>query len=146
VSMLGVPIGSEREPGDALRAFDHVPRLHELLPNGGWPGVMYAQVCVHNVANAALRTEVPANLRAIRGTVNYEIVGPRGSAQMALVGTGKPIPATPPECGARLFFTDGEVERLTGHPVKEYVIWLRPQPEEPAPTKPKPPSPAAKAE
>lgn len=123
---LGVPIGSaNRERGTA--SFDHVPKLWELLPNGGWPGVVYAQVCVHNLAHAAERDEPPGRMSPIRGTVYYEITGPRGAAQMALMGVGRPIPGASPEAGARLFFTDGEVERLTGHPV-EFPIWFRPQP------------------
>lgn len=130
-SLLGAPVGPEiPQRGRALR-FDHVPKLHELLPNGGWPGVIYAQACVHNIANAAAREQEPGGLRPIRGTDYFEIVGPRGTAQMALVGCGSPIPGASPAAGARLFFTDGEVEGLTGLPVKEYTIWFRPQPEEP---------------
>lgn len=128
-SHFGLPVGSERREARKSAVFDHVPALHELLPNGGWPGVTYAQVCVHNVANATAREERPANLRPIEGTMYYEIYGPKGRAQMALVGTGRAIPGASPAAGARLFFTDGEVARLTGHPV-EFPIWLRVQPEE----------------
>lgn len=127
---LGVPVGPDPRPSQRNRSFDHVPKLHELIAYGGWPGVVYAQVCVHNTANAAARTDTPDHLRPIRGADFYSIVGPRGEAQMALVGTGSPIPGASPDAGARLFFTDGEVERLTGLPVGEYPIWLRPQPQE----------------
>lgn len=126
-NLLGAPIGPEIAiRGHALR-FDHIPQLWELLPNGGWPGVTYAQACVHNVAYAAAREERPSHMRPIRGTEYYEITGPVGTAQMALVGCGAPISGASPSGGARLFFTDGEVERLTGHAVGEYVIWFRPQ-------------------
>lgn len=127
--ITGIPVGPDPRSNYRNRVFDHVPALHELLPNGGWPGVVYAQVCVHNVANAIERTEEPAHLRQIRGTDYFEISGPKGTAQMALVGAGSLIPGSSPDAGARFFFTDGEVTRLTGHPVKE-VIWLRPQPQE----------------
>lgn len=128
--ILGVPVGPDPRSGRRGSSFDHVPALHELLPFGGWPGITYAQVCVHNTANAVEREEEPAHLRPIRGTDYFEIRGPKGTAQMALVGTGSPIPGASPDSGARLFFTDGEVERLTGLPVGKYPIWLRPQPKE----------------
>lgn len=128
---LGVPIGPDIPRGGTTVQFEgRIPRLRDLLPNGGWPGVVYAQVCVHNVANAGTRTETPANLRPIRGTTYYEVVGPKGRAQMALVGCGKPIAGASPDSGERLCFVDGEVARLTGLPVGKYPIWLRTQPEE----------------
>lgn len=130
---LGVPVGPDPRDHFRNRSFDHVPQLHELLPNGGWPGVIYAQVAVHNTANAVERTEEPAHLRPIRGTQYFEISGPKGKVQMALVGTGSPIPGANPDAGARLFFTDGEVTRLTGHEV-EFPIWFRPQPAEEKPS------------
>jgi hypothetical protein len=119
VSLLGAPIGPDIPEQQSALRFDHVPELHELLPNGGWPGVVYAQACVHNVANAAARVDEPSHMRPIRGTEYYEVVGPKGVVQMALIGCGAPIPGAAPECGARLFFTDGEVEKLTGHAVAE---------------------------
>jgi hypothetical protein len=120
----GAPIGPDI-PTHARRAvFDHVPQLQELLPNGGWPGVVYAQVCVHNLKLANDRTTQPANLRPIRGTQYFSIRGIRGEAQMALVGCGQPIPGSAPESGARLFFTDGEVNLKTGLEVV-YPIWFR---------------------
>lgn len=124
---LGVPVGPDPRPHQQTREFDHAPKLHELLPNGGWPGVIYAAACIHNMANAAERAERPAHLRPIRGADYFYITGPRGRAQMALVGCGEPIPGASPQGGARLFFTDGEVTRLTGHEV-EFPIWFRPQP------------------
>ncbi len=122
---LGAPIGTDIPEGRGLKVFRHVPKLHELLPNGGWPGVVYAQVCVHNLKAAADREERPDHLRPIRGSTYYSIVGPKGSADMALVGRGQPIPGGAPESGARLFFTDGEVAEQTGLEVGEYPIWFR---------------------
>lgn len=135
--VAGAPIGPDIESPERAIVFDHVPQLHELLPNGGWPGVVYAQVCAHNVVAANNRVDRPANLRPIKGAAYYAIRGSRGMAEMALVGTGSPIPGAAPEAGARLFFTDGEVERLTGHSVPA-PIWLRPQPAEPRPRPPEP--------
>lgn len=143
--ILGVPVGPDPRNNQRNRSFDHVPALWELLPNGGWPGITYAQVCVHNTANAVERSDEPAHLRPIRGTDYFEIRGPRGTAQMALVGTGSPIPGANPDCGARLFFTDGEVERLTGLPVGKYPIWLRAQPKEESGGTPSQPSAQAAA-
>jgi hypothetical protein len=119
----GAPIGPDIESSHRERVYDHVPRLRELLPNGGWPGVVYAQVCVHNLKAASDRADRPANLRPIRGATYYSILGPNGEAAMALVGQGKPIPGAAPEAGERLFFTDGEVEKQTGHEV-EWPIWF----------------------
>lgn len=127
--LSGAPVGPDVPTQGAQREFDHIPHLRDLLPSGGWPGVTYVQACVHNVARAKERVERPANLRTIRGTEYYEIVGPRGRASMALVGCGVPIPGASPDAGDRLCFTDGEVEALTGHAPK-YPIWFRPQPEE----------------
>lgn len=135
---LGVPVGPDPRSTHRTRSFDHVPALHELLPYGGWPGITYAQCCVHNTANATAREEEPAHLRPIRGTEFFEIRGPKGTVQMALVGCGEIIPGASPDAGARLFFTDGEVERLTGLPVPA-PIWFRPQPAA-EPPKEEPPS------
>lgn len=128
--LAGAPLGSDLPAQTEGRVFDHIPHLRELLPNGGWPGVTYAQCCVHNVARARDRSERPANLRSIRGTEYFTIQGPRGSASMALVGCGTPIPGASPDAGDRLCFTDGEVEALTGHAPK-FPIWFRAQPAEP---------------
>jgi len=128
--LLGAPVGPDSHAPATARTFNGIPHLRELLPNGGWPGVVYALVCVHNIARAKARVEKPANLRTIRGTENefFAIEGPRGRASMALLGCGVPIPGASPEAGDRLCFTDGEVETLTGH-VPKYPIWFRPQPE-----------------
>jgi len=122
----GIPMGPElKEPG-RRKVFTHVPKLHELIANGGWPGVVYAQVCIHNLMLARERAEKPANLRPIRDSVPYSISGPLGEVGMALVGCGKPIIGAAPEAGARLFFTDGEVGKETGLEVA-FPIWFRPQ-------------------
>lgn len=131
----GAPIGPDAPLDATAFHFTRIPKLHELLdgsvgPKGGWPGCIYAQVCVHNLANARNRAEEPANLRPVRGSQYFSITGPRGTVNMALVATGDPIRGAAPEAGARLFFTDGEVEKLTGLPVGKFPIWLRPQPEE----------------
>jgi hypothetical protein len=123
----GAPIGPDIEPSSRQKSYDHIPRLRELLPNGGWPGVTYAQVCIHNLKAASDRTERPANLRPIRGSSYYTIMGPNGTASMALVGCGQPIPGAAPEGGERLFFTDGEVAS-TGHAVP-VPIWFSAKPE-----------------
>jgi len=125
---IGAPIGPDIPHSDRRQVFDHVPRLQELIDYGGHPGVVYAQVCIHNVKRANDREERPANLRPIRGSSYYSIRGPQGSAEMALVGTGTPISGASPQGGARLFFTDGEVGMLTGLPV-QYPLWLRAQEE-----------------
>lgn len=114
--------------------FDHIPRLRELVPNGGWPGVIYAQVAVPNLRAANDRTELPAaGLKHVRGTQFYSIRGPRGEISMALTHCGKPIPGAHPEGGERLFFTDASVEEATGLPVGKYPIWLSPVEELPIP-------------
>jgi len=126
---IGAPIGPDIPESARNTVFDHVPKLRELISYGGWPGVVYAQVCVHNVKNALDRTERPTRLRPIRGSFYYSIRGPSGVADMALVGNGDPIPGASPDAGERLFFTDGEVGKITGLEVP-YPIWLRHQPEE----------------
>jgi hypothetical protein len=126
---IGAPIGPDIPTSERTVVFDHVPKLRELISYGGWPGVVYAQVCIHNVKNASDREERPAHLRPIRGSFYYSIRGPKGLADMALVGTGSPIPGASPDAGERLFFTDGEVGKLTGLEVP-YPIWLRHQPQE----------------
>lgn len=120
----GAPIGPDISEDRTRTVYDHIPKLHELLPNAGWPGVTYAQVCVHNIKHASDRVEKPANLRPIRGTSYYSISGPLGEAQMALVGCGKPIHGAAPEGGARVCYTDGEVSKLTGIKVAS-AIWFR---------------------
>ena len=122
-ALPGAPIGPDIEPGGRQVRFDHIPKLRELLKNGGWPGVTYAQCLVRNLKAAADRTDRPANLRPIRGAFYYSITTAKGEAQMALVGCGKPIPGAAPEAGERLFFTDGEVEDVTGLAV-EYPIYF----------------------
>jgi len=122
---LGAPIGPDIPDGRDVQVFDHIPDLYELLPNGGWPGVVYAQVCIHNLKAAADRTERPDHLRPIRGSSYYSIVGPRGRSDMALVGRGKPIAGAAPEAGARLFFTDGEVQLETGLQVDSPIFFRR---------------------
>jgi len=136
---IGAPVGADRPTDPTARVFSYIPRLWELLrqPPGGWPGVVYAQVCVHNMKRATDRMERPANLRPIHGVEFFTIRGPRGDAQMALMGTGKRIRAASPLGGARLFFTDGEVSSLTGLPVENVPgvdpIWFGPKPQEEAP-------------
>lgn len=127
----GVPIGAEPDqPTHGRPVYRRVPRLRDHLRNGGWPGVVYAQVCVHNLKAAADRVQKPARLRELTGgQIYFTIQGPKGAVEMALVGTGKPIPGASPDAGNRLFFTDGEVEKWTGLPV-QYPIWLRPQEED----------------
>jgi hypothetical protein len=126
----GAPVQRSQSRGQTARSFSHIPRLREVLAHGGWPGAIYAQVCIHNLKAARERTERPARLDELHGgQVYYTISGPKGQAQVALVGTGDVIPGGNPESGNRLFFTDGEIGQLTGHKI-QYPIWLRPQPEE----------------
>lgn len=126
----GVPIEPTGSPRAGLPVFDHIPRLRELLPQGGTPGIVYATVCVHNLQRAALRQEKPANLRELRGGAIYFVIeGPDGRAEAALVGTGRAIPGGQPESGNRLHFTDGEIETLTGLEI-QYPIWFRATQEE----------------
>ena len=140
---IGAPVGSERPTNPNARVFTHIPRLQELLlnPPGGWPGVVYAQVCVHNMKRASDRTERPAHLRPIHGVDFFTIRGPKGDVSMALMGTGTRIRAASPLGGARLFFTDGEVADLTGLPVEDVSgvdpIWFSPKPEETAVSAPR---------
>jgi hypothetical protein len=123
ITLPGEPVESYLPKRQTRRVFDHVPRLRELWSNGGWPGVTYAQCCIHNLKAANDREDRPAHLSRIEASEFYSIVGPKGEAQMALVGCGKRIQGAAPEGGERLFFTDGEVEELTGFPV-EYPIWF----------------------
>ena len=127
---LGAPVQRRATHGPKTRDFDHIPRLREVLAHGGWPGAIYAQVCIHNLKAARERSERPAQLDELHGgSIYYTITGPRGTAQVALVGTGEVIPGANPEAGNRLFFTDGEIGQITGLPVQT-PIWLRPQFEE----------------
>ena len=127
---LGAPVQRRQSFTPTTRVFDHIPRLREVLAHGGWPGAIYAQVCIHNLKAAKERTERPARLDELQGgQVYYTITGPKGRAEVALVGTGEVIPGASPEAGNRLFFTDGEIGKLTGLPV-QYPIWLRPQEDE----------------
>ena len=124
MTLSGAPEGMDLPPATAERIFDHIPRLDELLPKTYHLGVIYAQVCVHNMKNAADRTSAPAHFRKIRHATYYTIEGPKGASSMSLVGTGSPINGTSPESGCPHFFTDIEVERETGHKV-QYPIILR---------------------
>jgi hypothetical protein len=140
----GEPVGVDRATAPTGRVFPYIPKLHEVLkqPPGGWPGVVYAQVCVHNMKRATDRTDQPANLRPIQDADFFVIRGPKGDAQMALMGTGRRIRAASPLGGARLFFTDGEVGELTGLKVADTPgvdpIWFGPKPAEVVPKKEKP--------
>lgn len=112
--LSGVPIGPDIEPSRRRLVFHHVPRLRELLKDQVRIGVTYAQVCVQNLKAANDRTEKPANLRAVRNTQYYEIQGPLGTAQMALLGSNVPVPSSNSAQGEPLCFVDAEVEALTG--------------------------------
>jgi hypothetical protein len=97
------------------------------LAHGGSPGAIYAQVLVRNLKAARERTERPDHLDELRGgSIYYSIVGPKGRAEVGLVGTGEVIPGALPESGNRLFFTDGEIGWITGLPI-QYPIWLHPE-------------------
>lgn len=124
---LGAPVQRSATRSPTARVFDHIPRLREVLAHGGWPGAVYAQVCIHNLKAAREREDRPAHLEELHGgSIYYTIHGPKGVAQVALVGTGDVIPGASPESGNRLFFTDGEIGTLTGHAI-QYPIWLRPE-------------------
>lgn len=114
-STPGLPIGL-RTPRRMSRevVYDHIPRLRELIPNGGYPGIVYVQSLVQNMKFAADRRERPAHLTTIQGTAYYTIQGPLGEAQMALLGSGEPILGASPESGERFFYTDSDVEQVTG--------------------------------
>ena len=131
-SFPGLPM-EDRPERSGGRVFQHIPRLREILPNGGWPGITYAQVCVHNLKNAADRSDPPGRLREMKGgSIFYTIEGPKGSIEVALVGTGTLIPGASPDAGNRLFYTDGEIGLRTGLSV-QYPIWLRTQASEEEP-------------
>lgn len=127
--MSGIPLGAPLQRGtgptsSSLRVFDHIPRLREVLAHGGWPGAVYVQVLISHLKAAKERTEFPAHLDELRGgAVYYTIVGPKGAAEVALVGTGEVIAGGNPESGNRLFFTDGAIGERTGHRI-ERPIWL----------------------
>lgn len=132
--MSGLPLGAPVRRGpthtSTTRVFGHIPRLREVLAHGGWPGAVYAQVCIHNLKAARERTDPPAKLDELQGgSVYYTVAGPKGRAEVALVGTGEVIPGASPESGNRLFFTDGEIGMATGLHV-QYPIWLRQPPDE----------------
>ena len=124
---MGAPLRRKVQLSGSERVFDHIPRLRELLAHGGSPGAIYAQVLVRNLKAARERTERPDHLDELRGgSIYYSIVGPKGRAEVGLVGTGEVIPGALPESGNRLFFTDGEIGEVTGFPI-QYPIWLHPQ-------------------
>lgn len=144
----GIPMGPQVQRGQKRLIYTHVPRLRDLLPRGGCLGVTYVQVCVHNVKAANDREEFPGRLWPISEGQYYEIQGPKGTAQMALVGNGEEIPGSSSQQGEPWFYTDAEVETLTGLEVQSYaerdergaivrrkpLIWFRPVPEpEPVP-------------
>ena len=123
---IGSPLTPRTPNARRLLTFDRIPTLWDVLPNGGLPGVKYAQVCVANVKAAADREEPPDHFVSIEGAPYYTIVGPLGSADMVLLGSGEPIEGAAPEAGARFFFTDSEVETLTGLRV-QYPIHFHPE-------------------
>lgn len=122
MSLSGIPIGTGMQTSGKRLVFDHIPVLRELLGKRLWLGVDYAQVCIHNLKAAADREEFPARLSPIRNTQYFEIQGPKGIAQMALVGTNVPIGGANSDQGEPLFFTDAEVERLTGLQMPTYQV------------------------
>jgi len=126
----GIPEGPTTVPDPERFVFEYVPDLWDLLPatdrsaGAGWPGVKYAQVCVHNAKRAR-----DHGLRAIHGTEMYTVRGPSGDAHMTLMGLGEVIPGASPEAGARELFFDGEMGRLTGHRIDpEWELWFTEQP------------------
>ena len=136
MTAVGIPIGA---PHTEDLTFDHLPDLWDLLPpDGGVPGILYAQVCAHNARHAQA-----TGLRPIRGAVYYSISGPKGQAAMVLMGKGSPIPGASPCAGARELFTDSEVTKLTGFPLSDhYTLTLREEPNAPVNGPPKQRAPA----
>ena len=90
--------------------YDHLPQLRELLKNGGLPGVEYLQVAVHN-----LRLAQREGWTRVSGhQMVYTIVGPNGSCDCELFGSGEPISGQDPEGGARVCWIDMDVRQETG--------------------------------
>ena len=113
----GLPIGSTAP--SAQVTFDHLPDLWDLLPNGGWPGVIYALVAAKNAVSARAN-----GLQPIRGADYFVVNGPAGSAAVMLMGHGAPIPGASPDSGARELLVDGDIGTSTGHKVSEEVELL----------------------
>ena len=109
-SQLGVPIAAS-EPGPTV-GFDHLPTLEDLLPGPRWwLGVTYAEICTHN----QLKARNLHGLSVLRGgSAAYTINGPRGTAEVILMGVGIPIPGASPHQGRPELYHDAEIARLTG--------------------------------
>lgn len=91
--------------------FKHIPKLTELLPStGGIPGIVYAQICVHNRKRAQNE-----GWKQIQGAKIYTILGPDDRVDMELLAKGTPVLGQGPESGARKCWVDTEVYTLTGH-------------------------------
>ncbi len=98
-----------------IPSYDHIPSLWDLMPNsGGQPGITYAQVCTHNAGKAQTEGWGQILGRDGRPAKFYAIEGPKGKAEMVLLGQGKAIPGGEPPSGARECLVDNEVVRLTG--------------------------------
>lgn len=111
------------EPGHApmeIPTADHIPGLEELLPeHRGRPGFVYLQVTVKKL----LRAKSEGWLEVYDGMgrpIFYVIEGPKGRAEMQLLGRGRPIPGQPSDSGARACAVDQYVEELTGLEIPEY--------------------------
>ena len=107
------------QPGEPYKArdfvFNHIPDLRELLPKfRGRPGFEYLQCCLIN-----LRRAQDEGWTEVDNTVIYIVQGPKGEANMKLMGRGQPIPGQPHNSGARLCVCDKTVEDLTG-------LWINP--------------------
>ena len=109
---IGVPLGASTTT--TARTFDHVPKISDLLvtPSGVrhvHAGVEYAQVCTHNQMRAQEH-----GLKATGGVTLYSIIGPKGTAEVALMCTGKPVPGSDTVACIPPLWNDVEIATLTG--------------------------------
>lgn len=94
-------------------AFDHYPRLDQLILDGGEPGCIYAYVLPHNV-----RREVTESMKLGRPDLVWR-QHPVGQfyvngVPMVLLEAGKAIPGVPPTNGRRRLYIDKDADPQVG--------------------------------
>lgn len=126
-------------PDEEERTYDQIPSLRDLMKRtGGLPGIIYAQVAMKNVTDAQAgrwpdpdsrlddllfslihpvrRGRGKPRFSAIGGISAYRITGPKGSADVVLMGSGARVPGLDPKNGRRRQIVDPDICTLTGLP------------------------------